>query len=367
MALGIVLWPTPPGVLLAIGVGIAAQVLLEKWRPAAMRSPGTHAKADWASRGPTPATLHGHAGAQDRRIGGVGEIGMGGPSYWTLLLRDGALLHGVCSAVHDLDGGRLRIALGQTRHGNPLLVYDVAAACIHVLESIQDGRTPDALFRDACADPVGHAGPVRAACVRAARTIALHTVLGLRVPRADHPHAPAERLVRPLRDGRVLQAQLLLPADLRGAADPERLLAHPPYELQLDGRPAGLHVHALQEVHESARGECVVLAGVQLDAGGGAVDGLWHVLYRERWHAVLGHALRPCDGGGSYMPYFLQPQEIGDAGALCFELSTCAFGPEGQLPSEPAPPVVELPVSWQPAPLRLATDANRIRFELPQG
>ncbi|HEI9785621.1 TPA: hypothetical protein SLN38_005160, partial [Serratia marcescens] len=86
-------------------------------------------KTDWHSQ---PIEMA-HAGDSDRQIGGVGELGMGGPSFWTLLLRDGAIVHGACAAPQDVDDGKLRLIPTRSREGEGLTVYEPAARMMYAL------------------------------------------------------------------------------------------------------------------------------------------------------------------------------------------------------------------------------------------
>jgi len=297
----------------------------------------------WRSHPVTPESLITQPVGVDRQVGGVGEIGMGGPIYWTMLLADGAMLGSVCGGVNDV--GRLRVAPTLTRQGETLQVYDPDAQVIHTLDPAP--KTMDE-------------ASLRAACRQAARSVALRLVRGLRLEDAAEP---PERLTRVLVSGRTLEARLLLPDDLRGTVEVEGLLSNPPYGLWLDGAATGLHVADLDEVVEAADGR-IVLRGRRLDANARTIDGLWHVWREGRWSALLGHAYEPLVGGGSRTPYFLSDPRFDDD-QVSFALRTFGWGPEGELPSLLAPAVVELAVSWRESPLLLRPRAGRISLRLP--
>ncbi|MGP2706613.1 hypothetical protein ACTVM8_27305, partial [Serratia marcescens] len=169
-------------------------------------------KTDWLSQ---PIEMA-HAGDSDRQIGGVGELGMGGPSFWTLLLRDGAIVHGACAAPQDVDDGKLRLIPTRSREGEELTVYEPAARAMYALPALTD-RELGAL----AAGSVEALVRLRATC-RQVEATPLHLVRGLWVPQwvAD----PADRLEITLPSGRVLAARAMLPADLRQADDPAALL-----------------------------------------------------------------------------------------------------------------------------------------------
>jgi hypothetical protein len=281
----------------------------------------------WRSHPVTPESLITQPVGVDRQIGGVGEIGMGGPNFWTMLLADGAMLDGVCGGLSDVGG--LRVAPTQARHGEQLQVYDVAAQVIYTLDPAPRTIDDEALLR--------------ATCGKAVRSVALRPVRGLRLP-VEADSEPPERLTRALPSGRKLEARLLLPDDLRGTVEVDGLLLSPPYGLWLDGEATGLHVGDLDDVVESPTGQ-IVLSGRRLDAHARVIDGLWLAWREGRWTGLLGHAFEPLVGGGGRTPYFLSEPRFDDDDRLSFQLRTFSWGPEGEMPSQPAPPLVELGVS----------------------
>jgi hypothetical protein len=307
--------------------------------------PAAPTGAAWRSYPVTPQSLVTQPVGVDRQIGGVGEIGMGGPNYWTMLLADGAMLGGVCGGVSDV--GRLRVALTLTRQGETLQVYDPDAQVIHTLDPAPRTANDEAWRREACR--------------RAVRSVALRSVRGLRLEDAVEP---PERLTLTLPSGRTLEARLVLPDDLRGTVEVEGLLRDPPYGLWLDGAATGLHVADLDEVVEAADGQ-IVLRGRRLDADGRVIDGMWLARRDGRWGALLGHAFEPLVGGGGRTPYFLSDPRFDDQDRMSFQLRTFGWGPDGELPSQPAPPLVELAVSWRNSPLFLRPRANRISLRVP--
>lgn len=342
--------------------------LLGRPRHAAI-GPPHHLGAAWRSHPLTPDSLASLPVGIDRQVGGVGEIAMGGPNYWTMLLADGAMLHGVCGPVTDVPpgpgGGPLRIALTQARDGLRLQVYDIDAQVIHTLEPGPGRPSPEALADVASRTPAKAAPLLREACRHAADSVTLAPVLGLRLP-AHEAKVPPPLLARALADGRRLEARLLLPDDLRATEEADRLLHAPPYALYLDGAPTGLHVADLDGVVEGQDG-VLLLPGRRLNADGRTTDGLWLAWREGRWSALLGHAHAPLQGGGFLTPYFLSEPAVGAGGQASFSLRTFGWGPDGELPSEPAPPQVELKVSWRRVPLLLRPREDRITLEVPGG
>lgn len=326
-----------------------------------LRAPkGAGLGAEWRSYPITPESLMTQPMDVDRQIGGVGEIGMGGPNFWSMLLADGAILGGVCGVVRT--AGALRTALSRDRQGLTLQVYDAHAQVIFTLT--ESWRiSPEDLDAAVARSPTAAEPLLRKACEHAATTVRLHTVRGLRLP-IDAGPAPEPVLTRTLSSGRRLEARLLLPADLRGTVEVGNLLSRPPYALVLDGWATGLHVTSLEDLVEGPD-QSFVLPGVRLDADARVLDGLWHLWRGGAWHAVASYAQRPFDGGGAYTPYFLADPQLGENGQLRFALETFSWGPEGQTLGEPAPPDVELKVSWRAAPLRLATQGAQDFIDVP--
>lgn len=298
----------------------------------------------------------------DRQVGGVGEIGMGGPNFWTVLLADGAMPQGVCGAVRDLPGP-LRIALTQSRQGLRLQVYDVAAQVIHTLDPAPGQPTPEDLEDLAVRSPAKAADLVRAACRRATETVSLVSIRGLRLPEGSFQD-PAPVLTRRLPSGRQLEAHCLLPADLRGTAEVDQLLAAPPYALWMDGAPTGLHVGDLDEVLEPASGS-VILRGRRLNASGRVTDGLWLAWRDGRWKALAGQAYEPLVGRGIRTPYFLSEPKDETDGRVSFAARAFRWSSEGEQPGEPLPSRVELAVSWRDIPLELSPKDGRITLTIP--
>lgn len=147
-------------------------------------------KTDWRSQ---PIEMA-HAGDSDRQIGGVGELGMGGPNFWTLLLRDGAIVHSACAAPQDVEDGKLRLIPTRSREGEGLTVYEPAARMMYALPALTD--------REQAALAAGSAqalARLRARC-RQAEATPLRQVRGLWVP--QWAEDPADRLAIALPSGR---------------------------------------------------------------------------------------------------------------------------------------------------------------------
>ena len=309
-------------------------------------------KTDWRSQ---PIEMA-HAGDSDRQIGGVGELGMGGPSFWTLLLRDGAIVHGACAAPQDVDGGKLRLIPTRSREGEELTVYEPAARAMYALPALTD-REQEALAAGA-AEALAR---LRARC-RQAEATSLHLVRGLWVP--QWVEDPADRLEITLLSGRVLAARSMLPADLRQADDPAALLHAPPYELLLDNRPTDRFVRDLERVAESPAGDSFSVGGCQF-RGEHIVDGLYHLYFAGEWFSLLSYAHKPAGGRGSDTTFFVERVEPQDGGVFVIEWDAYSVGPDGREPRVPAPPVLVVAVSWQETPLQLPTANNRVTVRLP--
>jgi hypothetical protein len=297
----------------------------------------------WYSLPPADADLYGHERPEPRHVGALGEIAMGGPEFWSVLLPDGAQLDGVCSEVLALDDGALQIALLRRRSGMALIAYQPQAQRIDSVEHLDAG----AIFDLAARDPAQAAWKVRAALGQGADTTWLHQQYGLWVDRALPP-AP-ERLERRLPRGRLLEARLLLPADLRGARDPHALLGCAPYMLLLDGVDTGRHVLALDDVFESRDGDCVALRGVLLE-GERVRGGVWHLWRDGRWHAVDSSTVDARTAGGGEA-FSLLIDALDGQGLLRCRVRSDAMG---QRAKPRLPSAVHLRVSWLAEPLLLS-------------
>lgn len=315
---------------------------------------------DWHSEPLPPKLFTAHPPGEERQIGGIGEVGMGGPIYWSQLLRDGAVLDQVCSEVLDLEGGRLRLAEQRTRGGGTrLLAYDSERHLVHLLPASEDDTL---VFEEAANRPTpALAAKLRQACLHSEHTQALHRVHGILVPTSQP--APAPTLQHRLANGSLLEARLMLPEDVSRAPDPHGLLGLTPYALFLDGVDTGLHVTHLLNVQESSDGRAFCLPGLRL-SGGRGVDGLWHLWLDGRWHAVRGYAKKTARATGSDYLFDLDVSAR-DGGVFRAALQAMVYGPAGLEAGPPAPSEIELCVSWSARPLILPTRDDAVELRPP--
>ncbi|TWI62097.1 hypothetical protein IP91_04206 [Pseudoduganella lurida] len=299
--------------------------------------------ARWTSIPPDADDLAGHASTAPRQIGSWGELGMGGPEYGTLLLPDGAILHEI-DGVSRVGTSALYLATKVGRGGNTVLVYDSATQRLHDLPL--PASTPSLTEQR-----------LRAACAADPSPIPLHRVLGLLLA-AEVP-VPAPLLERRLRNGRLLTARLLLPADLRGAGEPETLLHTLPYQLSVDGHPTAIYVSGLEDCHESPSGDQFAVRGILLRRHR-VEAGLWHHCYLGRYYTVQAHA---SNGEGTF---FLDVARLADGGAVTYTLDRCSWGPDGRIALPPPSAPMALDVHWQRPPLRVATRDRTARLQLPE-
>lgn len=293
----------------------------------------------WHSMAPRQEDLAGHGRGIDRVIGSVQERYLkGGPLIGTFLLSDGLLLQDIDPAILTLSEGRLRVALyhGSASDSGPdeeyLVVYDRDASCLYTLAQPQ-GMSADNAFERLRAGPHQAEARVRSALQSAKATVKLHRVLGLLVNEAIP--VPLAHLTRRLDNGSLLEGHLLLPTDLRGAADPGRMLQLAPYRLTLDGRDTGLHVPGLLQLYTSPGNACVMLAGL-ICAGDRASARTWHIWRAGQWHSIMENAV--AEGNHTYS---LVPLAIADDGLALFRLQPAAGD------DRPVPRKVRLHVSWK--------------------
>ena len=305
---------------------------------------------------PLDADLAGQESAGDRLIGAPEELRRDGPFVGTFLLADGLILQDIDPRIHTLDDGRLRVALQYDRTCQAsVVVFDREASCLYTLGQIYPGMAiaPDAAFDRVSSGSSQAIAFLRAAFPHATRKVVLHKVLGLLVDQATP--APPAYLTRRLRNGSLLAARLLLPADLRGASDPGRMLELAPYSLSMDGQDTGLHVPGLQHVLESPDGSCLMLAGVILQRDT-VTARTWHIWRAGRWQMALERSQVPYldPEAGSWR---LVPVAIDDAGVVQCDLD--------QVTGRQAPGTVKLRVNWKRMALTLQVKQNRVTFTVP--
>lgn len=366
--LGRMLWHSPLMILVPLsGIFLAAWVsnlvvrLLEKafgiatWVEPARRG-GPHTLASHPDPGYRDA---GESMLEDRAVEIVDSLG----GYATWLLRDGALVEDVASGWRNAGDDRFRIA---RTTGHDWLLYDAHDKCLHAFAK---GGSPlhDVLYaliehQRETLDPAHIA-----AILERAEAFPLQAFRGLWLRQADLPAPPPEQWQRTLRNGHVIEARLLLPADLRTAAVPDDLVLQAkrlktPYALYLDGQPAGLHTHARDPdaIVESDTGRCIALPGCRVGRNLLSVGGpLWHVLSGYGWQSLHAnaYALGRHDGPDRYD---INCIGIGDDGTVAFELA-------GARSLARPPRRVDLPVGWQEVPLRVPVRERRFAVSVPAG
>lgn len=313
-------------------------------------------QVDWVSRAPGPDYYTRFPADVDRRIGVMSEIGMGGPNVWVQYLRDGAILGSVHTSPVDVDGGRLRVALTMSaREGKRLLAYDPAKRCIHVLSrhpgldeaerfiALSNNPADPALIKQLWKD-----------CACSESTQSLHQVHGLWVPMSCRPPRRVMRHV--LADGRILEARLLLPEDLRCADDPWWALTQPLYALHVDGQDTGRHVTANWKVDESPNGRAFSVSGLQLD-GSRIIRGLLHLFFDGQWFTTESSTHPP--GPGVHWPRFLEYIQPQNDGSFRIQLTQHVIGSHGEGHQlKPASPTIRLRVDWKRDPITLPVRAD---------
>lgn len=311
------------------------------------------AQENLVSRAPAPDYYTCCSADVDRPIGAMSEIGMGGPNVWVQYLRDGAILASVHTPPADVDGGCLRIALTMSAcEGKRLLAYDPARRCIHVPSRQADLDDADRFIAltNNPADPA-LIKQLWKDCANSEYTQYLHQVHGLWVPMSCRP---PERVMRHvLSDGRILEARLLLPDDLRSAEDPWYALRQPFYALHLDGQDTGRHVSANWKVDESPNGRVFSVSGLQLE-GSRIIRGLLHLVVDGKWF-VTESSTHPV-GPGVHRPHFLEYIQPQDDGSFRIRLTQHVIGScGGGYQSESAPATICLLADWQRNPITLPT------------
>lgn len=297
---------------------------------------------EWLDAPPAHGELTGHASDAPRQVGHWGEIGMGGPMYGDVLMPDGAILRDISESggVSPIRGGPLYLGVRMRRGGETALVYDSANRRVHDLDL--PINTPVARLLAACAaDP----SPVQ-----------LRPVLGLLLDRDIAP--PPRTLQRRLPSGRVLEAALLIPDDLRGAANPEPWAMLHPYRLGVDGRPTRIHVGNLDDCAESPSGDAFALRGMRLNRHGGS---LWHVCWRDTFYTI--EANIHADDGASIG---LEAPCPTDGGTVAWRVAHTRWEPDGGEKVLPPPSSVEVKAHWTRFPLHLRVRDGMAAIRLPE-
>ncbi len=305
----------------------------------------------------------------------VGEIGMGGPSLSTQMLRDGAIVSGIaCSGSddaradwRDLAGTPLRVANAYVDRSEAVVAYDERD---HVVMHLT-GVAPHAFWHGLDERRRQHGDAAAAAWVRTLATgaVALRPFQGLWLEPDQHarmaPWVPLQRRV--LVDGRELCARLLLPDDLRRAS-PSDLFTHArPCALSLDGVASGRHVYSLDEVIASPRGLCVAVAGIRLGEHHQPLEPLWLVHFRGRWQALAADVFVDV-GGRQRRSAALRVVAADDTGRLTLLAYERGYIGDGAPPRPLGDDYghVELIVEWRQTVLSVSHSNGRLSVRLPR-
>lgn len=365
-----IVWWSPLGVIAAVAAAIAVVSVLQRLDLSGDVVPvgGSRLRSQrlypFATRVPQGDTLlH------------MSELGMGGPTLSTQMLRDGAIVDGIacsgCAAARadwrDLAGTSLRVANAYVDRSEAVVAYDEQA---HVVMEVT-GIAPHVFWQGLEERRRQHGDAAAAAWVRTlvTRCSALRPFHGLWLDPDQHARTPPlVRLQRRvLDDGRVLSAQLLLPDDLRCTAMPH-LFAHAhPCALSLDGEDTDRHVYSLDEVIVSPGGGCVVVAGVRLGEHHQPMGRLWLAHFQGGWQALSAEAFVGSDGK-QRRSVALQVVAADDDGRLA--LQVCERGGLGHdgVPRSAGDDdgYVALAVEWRQTVLSTRHSDGRLTVRLPR-
>ncbi len=360
-----VVWWSPWGVVVGLAACLALGGVLQHFDlvgdavgGALLRS---RAKLPFATRPPTHDVLL-----------DWGELGMGGPAYGTLMLRDGAIVEGVSTAgSHDasgewlaLAGSALRVASGYSDRSEAVIVYDEAdKRVMHLLAIVpslfwQELHERRQLGGDAEAAMWLRDIPSRSTTLRPCRGLWLeqeHPALAAGVPQV---------LRHVLPDARVLKAIPLLPDDLRLTAHPTLFARICPYALCLDGAPSDRHACDLETVIASPSGRCVVVAGSVLDGDLRPIEGVWLVHWQGRWQAIGRRAMGGT--GKTRSGAWIDVIAVGDDGTLRCEAYEEHWTFEA-ITRVPTPhTALALPVEWRETALAVRVRDGGFSLRLPR-
>ena len=300
-----------------------------------------------------------------------GELGMGGPTFSTQMLRDGAIVEGISTQGNhdasgewlDLAGTPLRLAAGWIDRVEAVIAYDERHKRVLHLSSC----LPSQFWQELGERRQQESDVDAAAWVRGlpGTGTSLQPYRGLWLAEGDPVLAapPPRQLRHVLPDGRMLQADLLLPDDLRLTAHPALFIHVHPRALQLDGIESGRHVCGLDTVIASPSGHCLVVAGSVLGEDLRPRDGVWLVHHRGRWQAIARYAWGGM--GKDRRTAWVDVRAAGDDGTLQCEAYEESWDGEG-LHRRPAPHAsLALPVEWRETALPVRAHEGRFQVRLP--
>jgi hypothetical protein len=291
------------------------------------------------------------------------ELGMGGPEYYTQMLRDGALVWSVSAGWCDVGAAGMRVGLVYDGYKTErLAVYDERRKRLVLVQE----RAAREAYNRLCADSPDAAQRMLEAMLAGGAATQYHAFRGLWLPEghAALNEALGDWLYHTLPSGHSLSARLLLPHDLRLAMNPERLARSFPYELLFDGVPAPRHVHDLDDVWESAGGRCLAVRGCRLDSAMLPDMGLWHVRHAGQWVSLM-DAVRVPDASGFHVHHDTRLFSVSDDGELMFEAYASTHTRRGVARALLAASQVELTVGWSAAPLHVAVRDGRFTVRVP--
>lgn len=299
------------------------------------------------------------------------EIGMGGPESETWLLADGALIDGVSSGWYSFDQGRYLAAVTDVREHRYGEVYDSAehrlygfeASNAHLaLQALGPPDVPMTPDTPASTRQAQQPNPLLQQLLAGASAVPLVPFHGLWL-RPDRCPKTRPDVLHPVGlNGLKLSARLCLPQDLRYAHYPVELAEHPPYEVYIDDQPTGHYVLDFDHIAATPDAASLVFKGVLLNQYHRIADGVWHILHRQQWQAVLSYVTRPYAGGGYYSTYSLKQIASISSEQVEFEIEIDTSHSAAELPL-----TVNLLSTNTPEGLLLPIHNNRItvKFEKP--
>ncbi|MBK5145377.1 hypothetical protein I2494_16945 [Budviciaceae bacterium BWR-B9] len=294
---------------------------------------------------------------EDDRLVSWGEIAMGGPEYFTYLLRDGALIQDISSEWVDLAEGQYRIAMMDARKNQRWVIYSESDRCLYFFDA------PELTKRYLQLVNSPKSMPLLLESLTLGTKVMLREFRGIWLLPELVPASIPEKLSYQLNSGAILEARLALPTNLRTLCSPERVLNSCCYVLYLDGNNTGKYVLDLDNVVESESGHVYAIESISLNRDMTVKDGQWSIFSSGQCRTLLGYAVHQ-GHHVSRQVFFIQITHIDDSG-----VATCYLRNWEPLQSDDngsdSTNNVELTVDWQVNPIVATVEEKSIMLAFP--
>lgn len=245
-----------------------------------------------------------------------GEDAMGAPSYFTIMLSDGAIIPKVDNTVISINHDELQVMLQRTNntYGKVIVIYNKESyRLFYPNEKI---TRHEMVFEKIKENPDEYHNILAGYC-ESSSFIQLYSCLGLKIN--EKKHIP-EFFEKTIDYGIKLRAELLLPTDLRSVKHPMLLLYAPIYLLFINNQDTGVYIkNNLNTPIISHSGKTLCFDAVQLKDGR-FVSALFQLYWNNKWYALLSYATAPLEYQNRDI-FSLYAESASDDGLFRFSLS----------------------------------------------